>query len=202
MPPRPSSRSRSYLVGLAFVAVSMTLALFLLLLALVLAVVVLFVRRGRVRRGSRRRGAGGSIGRDRGDAREQRRTQAHGNTAGGDELVGLRRECRDLTLRRAAVVRCVARDLPRERGELARVVPRQARLRLSGVAPATGDDHDDARQRECATTLRWDPPRLVNSVKEASFAQTRMGYGGTLPAAPPRQSASGGDSSRRCRGGS
>jgi hypothetical protein len=50
--------------------------------------------------------------------------------------------------------------LLRERDELFRIAPREARLRPSRVAAAPGDDHDDARQRESTTTLRWDPLRL------------------------------------------
>src|SRR5207244_11622995 len=99
MPPRPSSRSSSYLAGLALVAVSMTVSL---VLAFVLAVVVLFDRRGRSRSRSGRRGAGGCVGGDGGDAVEERPAQAHGHTAGGNELVRLRRERRDLAVRGAA----------------------------------------------------------------------------------------------------
>src|SRR5262245_15417860 len=114
MPPRPSSRSSSYLVAFVLVLVSMPVSVSMSVVALLVAVCVPLAvcvprRRGGhggCRRRSRcwsRRRAGRGVRLDRRNAREQLGAQPDGHPSRRDERVRLRGERGDVALCCAAV---------------------------------------------------------------------------------------------------
>src|SRR5262249_44410284 len=110
IPPRPSSRSSSYLVAFVLVSVPIpvpvSVFVVMLLVAVGMPLAVLLRRRGRGRSGRRGRGGCRRGGRaDRGvrlhrlHAREQLGAQPYGHAPCADERVRLRRERGDVALR-------------------------------------------------------------------------------------------------------